>query len=172
MFENCVLPTSVVAGDIKIVKSPVGTMKCDPGQAPITRALLEPIVDAVCHLPDVAPWAICNGDNIALQGSSYSCNIEDGLDPGAGETMCVPCAGGGGGAAGALSGGSIFLIIFVSLCFIYFVGGILYTKFVKKEGFKPLHTEFWADLPALVKDGSMFLVSKVKGGKQDKYEEL
>lgn len=161
---GCKLPDSPTGADVSVVDGST----CPSGKGAITYALLNPIKMDVCNNPDMDDWAITNGADCSLRGTGYGCVISSSTDPVAGEVLCLPCAGGGGG----LGGGSIFLIILVSLLFVYFVGGIIYNKFVKKEGFKPLHAEFWSDLPGLVKDGCMFVVSKVKGGSQDKYEEL
>jgi len=64
-----------------------------------------------------------------------------------------------------LSGGSILMIIVLCLVIVYFVGGIVFMKFVRKAEGKdviPNH-EFWADLPGLVKDGVMLIVNKARG---------
>lgn len=163
----CELPASPTGADVAVVDG----SSCSSGKGAITYALLDAIKQDVCNNPDMDDWAITNGADCSLRGTGYGCQLSHDQDPVAGEILCVDCLG-GGGLAGGLGGGALFLIILVSILFIYFVGGILYNKFVKKEGFKPLHAEFWVDLPALVKDGCMFVVNKVKGGGQDKYEEL
>jgi len=163
----CELPTDIVVTDIHVIDG----FKCPSDQGAISYLLLQPLEQDVCDSSGMDDWAIVNGADCSLRGTGYGCTSSAEQDPDAGEVLCLSCVG-GGGAGGALGGGALFLIIFVAIMFVYFVGGIIYNKFVKKEGVKPLHAEFWADLPALVKDGVMFLVNKVKGGGQDKYEEL
>jgi 1,2-dihydroxy-3-keto-5-methylthiopentene dioxygenase len=70
--------------------------------------------------------------------------------------MACPVAG------GALSPGSIILIVLASLIFVYFVGGIIFMKFVKHaEGIEIIpNVEFWVAIPGLVKDGCLFIGSK------------
>jgi len=166
-MSACVLPDSPTGNDVTVVDG----SSCASGQGAITYAMLDPIKQDVCDNAKFDDWAITNGADCSLRGTGYGCMISQDQDPAAGELLCLDCVG-GSGLAGGLSGGALFLIILVSILFVYFVGGLLYNKFVKKEGFKPLHAEFWADLPALVKDGVMFVVNKAKGGGQDKYEEL
>jgi len=76
---------------------------------------------------------------------------------------------GGGGGDGddgpAISGGWIFIILLLSLFFIYIVAGIAYNKFRKDaHGLEliPNH-EFWFALPRLVWDGNMYTYRKLRG---------
>lgn len=72
-----------------------------------------------------------------------------------------------------LSGGFIFIIIFFSVCFVYFVGGIIYNKKIKGADGKELIPNFdkWELLPGLVKDGCMFTHAKIKGLSKNKDDE-
>merc|ERR1712226_652485 len=85
---------------------------------------------------------------------AYTFNIDSPLAcPGAG-----PSGGGGG-----LSFAGIALIIFFVLILVYFAGGFVFMKFVKKtEGLVESvpNISFWQDLPGLIKDGAMFIGSK------------
>ncbi|KAL6076144.1 Autophagy-related protein 27 [Balamuthia mandrillaris] len=78
----------------------------------------------------------------------------------------VPGQGGEGGGSSALAGGWIFIIVLGSVLLVYFVGGVLFQKFYKKESGLALipNVEFWKMLPGLVKDGVMFSIAKVKLG--------
>jgi len=64
-----------------------------------------------------------------------------------------------------LSGGWIFLIIFVVFIPVYCVFGCIYNR--KKKGTTGMvesipNVEFWKDLPSLVKDGCMFVYHKIR----------
>jgi len=65
-------------------------------------------------------------------------------------------------SSSGLSGGSIILIILLVLVVVYVVAGIMWQKFKVGATGKDLipNFGFWSDLPHLVKDGFMFLVSK------------
>jgi len=74
--------------------------------------------------------------------------------------------GGGGGSSSkksGLSGGTIFIIILICVTAVYFVGGIVFLKFVKKEEGKNIipNVGFWSALPGLVKDGAVFSFRKI-----------
>jgi len=65
-----------------------------------------------------------------------------------------------------LGGGAIFLIILLVLGVVYVAGGFIYNKAIKKEpGLGFPNEEFWKDSPGMAKDGVMFLLSKITGGK-------
>ncbi|CAF1265915.1 unnamed protein product [Didymodactylos carnosus] len=70
------------------------------------------------------------------------------------------CPGGGG-----LSGGSIFIILLIVLLFVYCVGGVVFRRFIQGvHGIQAVpHLPFWQQLPILVKEGSSWTLSKVKG---------
>ena len=77
---------------------------------------------------------------------------------------CGKKVGGGGGGIGA---GSIILIILVCLVVLYFgLGAVYQWKF--KEAKEPvefiIHREFWFAIPALVKDGVLFIAHGFKKG--------
>ncbi|RZF34770.1 hypothetical protein LSTR_LSTR007822 [Laodelphax striatellus] len=61
----------------------------------------------------------------------------------------------------AMSTGSKLIIIFLVLFSAYFGGGVLALKYIRgAEGFEMIpNYEFWSDLPYLVRDGVLFLVS-------------
>jgi len=65
---------------------------------------------------------------------------------------------------GKISGGTIFLIIVASLVFIYFVGGIVFMKFVRKSSGKEIvpNVDFWISITGLCRDGALIIVNKVK----------
>ncbi|CAH1793567.1 unnamed protein product [Owenia fusiformis] len=71
------------------------------------------------------------------------------------------CPGGGGG----LSAGSILCIVFVSFLVLYLLIGFIVTTFVqKKEGKERIpNSHFWFALPIMVKDGTVFVISKIPG---------
>ncbi|XP_062517611.1 uncharacterized protein LOC134192870 [Corticium candelabrum] len=64
-----------------------------------------------------------------------------------------------------LSIGSILLIVFFSLIFVYILCGILYLKFVRGASGVELipNYSFWALLPSLIKEGVVFLIGKCRG---------
>jgi len=68
--------------------------------------------------------------------------------------------------SGGLSTGSILLIVFFPLVFVYFIAGVLYNKYHKgAESFPemiPNHS-FWSDFPFLVKDGCVFSFQCISG---------
>ncbi|KAL5007419.1 hypothetical protein ScPMuIL_016225 [Solemya velum] len=71
-----------------------------------------------------------------------------------------------------VSTGTILLIIFFVLVFCYLVGGMLFLRFVKgARGMEMMpNSEFWTDLPAAVRDGTVFVF---KGFKADNtYEKI
>ncbi len=75
------------------------------------------------------------------------------------------CKGGGGGSSGGLSGGWIFIIILLSVSFVYVVAGCLINwrlrgRNLGKEACP--NAAFWAALPGLAKDGVVFTVTKIK----------
>jgi hypothetical protein len=77
------------------------------------------------------------------------------------------CSGGGGGGGGgggdsSISAGSVLLIIgFVGLA-VYFIVGTLVMRFrFQAAGVEMIpNVSFWKDLPALIKDGWNFTLSK------------
>ncbi|XP_057293144.1 uncharacterized protein LOC130621810 [Hydractinia symbiolongicarpus] len=74
---------------------------------------------------------------------------------------------------GNVSVGTILVILFFVLLFVYFVGGFLFLKFYKhNEGTETIpQYEFWKDLPAKIKDGFIFTKDKIKGNKGE-YEAI
>uniref|UniRef100_H2Z8L3 Cation-dependent mannose-6-phosphate receptor n=1 Tax=Ciona savignyi TaxID=51511 RepID=H2Z8L3_CIOSA len=64
----------------------------------------------------------------------------------------------------SLSGGSVLLIIFFVLLFVYLVGGILYNRYKnEKTGLDMIpNREFWSSLPGLIADGVKFIFSGCK----------
>ncbi|XP_062517613.1 cation-dependent mannose-6-phosphate receptor-like [Corticium candelabrum] len=64
-----------------------------------------------------------------------------------------------------LSVGSILLIVFFSLIFVYIIGGLLYLKFVRgASGIELIpNYSFWRLLPSLIKEGVIFLIGKCRG---------
>ncbi|XP_077978999.1 uncharacterized protein LOC144434422 [Glandiceps talaboti] len=73
---------------------------------------------------------------------------------------CCPRAPGGGGSSSSISIGTILCIIVIVLVTVYFVGGILFLKFVKKEEGSDVipNKNFWFVLPGLIKEGILFAV--------------
>ncbi|CAG5124760.1 unnamed protein product [Candidula unifasciata] len=81
------------------------------------------------------------------------------------------CSGGGGGDINisvevGISAGSIMVIIFFVVIAVYFVGGLLFQKFVRNAQGTDIipNVSFWAAIPSLAKDGVLFLVRGCKGG--------
>jgi 1,2-dihydroxy-3-keto-5-methylthiopentene dioxygenase len=57
----------------------------------------------------------------------------------------------------SMSIGSLLIILFFSLVFLYFVGGALYMKFARGAKGKEIipNQRFWSSLPGLIRDGLM-----------------
>ncbi|KAK6166299.1 hypothetical protein SNE40_023030 [Patella caerulea] len=75
-------------------------------------------------------------------------------------------------SSSGLSTGSILLILFFVFFAIYWIGGILFLKYVRKaQGVEliPNYT-FWKDLPLLIRDGVVFVISGCKS--QSTYEQI
>ncbi|KAH3720319.1 cation-dependent mannose-6-phosphate receptor-like [Dreissena polymorpha] len=64
--------------------------------------------------------------------------------------------------SGALSAGSIMLIIFFSLLLAYFLFGVTFNRFGRNQTGSDVIPQkaFWISLPTLVKDGSLFVVTR------------
>ncbi|XP_070565872.1 cation-dependent mannose-6-phosphate receptor-like [Ptychodera flava] len=79
---------------------------------------------------------------------------------------CCPKAGGGSGGGG-ISVGTILCIVALVVVVVYVIGGVLFMKFVKhEEGTDVIpNKEFWTGVPALVKDGVLFVVSPLRKNK-------
>jgi len=97
-------------------------------------------------------------------------------------TTKYACPGGGDGDGKkgdgddgpAISGGWIFIIVLLSVMFLYLVGGVAYNKFRKDaHGIEliPNH-EFWFALPGLVWDGNVYTFKKLRGLCGARYEEM
>lgn len=67
----------------------------------------------------------------------------------------------------SVSTGSILLIIFFSLLFVYFVAGSVINKYQRQRAGAEIvpNSSFWLALPGLVKDGFGFTFGKVRGKK-------
>jgi len=80
-------------------------------------------------------------------------------------TSLYACPGGAGG----ISGGGWFFIFLILFASIYIGGCIVYSKVILKEPgifvFPPSQIEFWSAAPGLAKDGFMYTLAKVSGGK-------
>jgi hypothetical protein len=65
----------------------------------------------------------------------------------------------------AMSGGTIFLIIFFSAIALYFLVGIAVMAGVKGQRGKEMvpNLEFWVSVPGLIQDGATFTIGKIKG---------
>ncbi|XP_061180229.1 uncharacterized protein LOC133188757 [Saccostrea echinata] len=65
-----------------------------------------------------------------------------------------------------ISAGTILIIIFFSLLFVYLIGGVLFQIFIKKNSGKHAipNSSFWFGLPGLIKDGVLFIVRRGKKG--------
>jgi len=82
------------------------------------------------------------------------------------------CPGGGGGddkksdGGGGLGGGWIFVIILLSVSFVYVVGGCVYKS--QKQGTKGVEScpniDFWRELPGLVKAGFSYTFNMIRSG--------
>jgi len=81
-----------------------------------------------------------------------------------------PNDNGGGGSdpdgpsADSISGGSVFLIVFFVLLFVYCAAGAAYQfKMKDSRGLDLIpNLEFWKDLPFLIKDGCVFCYQKTR----------
>jgi len=73
--------------------------------------------------------------------------------------------GGKGGEGGGLSGGSVFLIAFFVMLALYFsVGAVVKWKVYSASGVEMIpNTDFWVDLPGLIRDGCIFVKNKITG---------
>jgi len=85
---------------------------------------------------------------------------------------CVSNNPSGSGNTG-LSTGSILLIVFFVLLFVYLIGGIVIKKY--KMGVESMpemipNYEFWAGIPSLVKDGIVFTCTGLKSGCTSLYQ--
>lgn len=80
-------------------------------------------------------------------------------------TSSPPSGGGGGGSSSSTDGGAIALAIFFGVLGGYFLFGAIFLAAVKgRRGADMVpNLEFWTTLPGLVKDGTYFCVSKVRG---------
>ncbi|CAH1238350.1 M6PR [Branchiostoma lanceolatum] len=87
-------------------------------------------------------------------GSTYGFELRS---PCACPGATASCVSGGSG----LSGGTVFIIIFIVTVSVYLIAGMLYQSFVKNAtGIERIpNIGFWRDLPALVKDGGKLLIS-------------
>ncbi|XP_035689605.1 cation-dependent mannose-6-phosphate receptor-like [Branchiostoma floridae] len=86
-----------------------------------------------------------------------------------------PCACPGASAScnsSGISGGWVFVIIVLVVLVVYLVGGIIFMSLVKKaSGAERIpNVEFWKDLPILVKDGAVLVISPCR--KQDSYDKI
>lgn len=78
-----------------------------------------------------------------------------------------------GGSSG-LGGGSILLIIFFSLLFVYLIVGALIMKFVKKAEGKEVipNIGFWTAVPSHIKGGIMFTFAKITRRQTPTYDSI
>lgn len=80
---------------------------------------------------------------------------------------CPNVPGGNGSqGSGGLSTGSILLIVFIPLIFVYFIAGMLYNKYHKGTNTFPEmipNHSFWSDFPFLIKDGCVFTFEGITG---------
>ncbi|XP_062582051.1 uncharacterized protein LOC134243837 isoform X3 [Saccostrea cucullata] len=74
--------------------------------------------------------------------------------------------------SGGISAGSILIIIFFGLLFVYLIGGVLFQIFIRKNSGKNalLNSSFWFGLPGLIKDGVLFIVRR--GKKKGSYNSI
>ncbi|GFS14775.1 cation-dependent mannose-6-phosphate receptor [Elysia marginata] len=84
---------------------------------------------------------------------------------------CCPVGGASAGQSEGLSVGSILLIVFVSLVFVYIVAGVAVQVGLKKADGKDRipHVTFWIAVPGLIKDGIRFTFSC---GKRKQYSDI
>jgi len=89
-------------------------------------------------------------------------DIHDPVDV---KSYTVKYASAAGCGNSAISGGSIFLIIFFSAFALYFLVGIAVMAGVKGQRGKEMvpNIEFWVMVPGLIQDGATFTISKIKG---------
>ncbi|XP_065177979.1 uncharacterized protein LOC135808685 [Sycon ciliatum] len=85
--------------------------------------------------------------------------------------------GGGGGTSGKTGGispGSVTVIIFFVVVTSYLVGGVLLMHFHRgAQGLEMIpNRSLWVEVPGLIKEGVLFVVSPCRGGRGADYEKL
>ncbi|XP_064648081.1 cation-dependent mannose-6-phosphate receptor-like [Lineus longissimus] len=132
------------------------------------KTMLRYLDDATFTLRETYVDLVCAGSNsFEVKGEQmgsnpsrydYTLNTPQACRPGEGE-------------GGGLSVGSVLCILLVVFIVVYIVGGILFMKFrVGASGFELFPNQtFWKDFPALIKDGTCFIISPCrKGGEYSK----
>jgi len=144
-----------------VARSTVVTITCDP----TTPGQITSMTTATCSQPYGAamkskyvcaagsPSPKISPTSSLSRGASPSASLSFGATP--------PPENGGGG----FNYGWIFVIIVLVALVVYLVGGFVYKK--KREGTSGFvesipNIEFWKDLPFLVKDGFVFVFTKIK----------
>lgn len=101
-------------------------------------------------------------------------NPEPGCEPINNKSFIITIGHQSGCPQGGISPGSVMLIIiFVGLA-VYLIAGIIINAAVrKKTGAEMIpNSEFWMDLPKLIRDGFRFLVSKIRGTSNETYSTI
>ncbi|XP_045169913.1 cation-dependent mannose-6-phosphate receptor-like [Mercenaria mercenaria] len=126
-------------------RSSTVTFQCDPNADPPTDTALGETSTTIY------------GFTVA---SKYAC-VPGGPDPGPGPGPSVE-------VSVSISVGSVLVIVFFAVLVVYLIAGVVFNKFVRHNTGKELmpNVTLWVAFPGLVKDGVMFVVSKVtrRGG--------
>ncbi|CAH3037561.1 unnamed protein product [Porites evermanni] len=138
---NIVLVYEEVTGSDKKQRKGVITLKCDESKYP-------------GNFSEFTETGISSPFQYAATFTS-KCACDDGCPN-------VP----GGKGSQRLSTGSILLIVFIPLIFVYFIAGMLYNKYHKGTDTFPEmipNHSFWSDFPFLIKDGCVFTFEGITG---------
>eukprot|EP01060_Flectonema_neradi_P030088 TRINITY_DN42_c1_g1_i5.p1 TRINITY_DN42_c1_g1~~TRINITY_DN42_c1_g1_i5.p1 ORF type:complete len:187 (+),score=39.22 TRINITY_DN42_c1_g1_i5:52-612(+) len=172
------LLASAVAQDCNSLTINKQSSTCNLGSTPADTDTITACAATLCGLMDT--WDMAHGADVnkRLMGSGYGCYVEDGT--GAGDIVCkpngapttpsptgpTPPPGPPSKSDDGITGGGVFLIIFFVGGFLYFAIGAAFMFKVKGErGVNVIpHVNFWKDLPTLMKDGALFLKSKICRG--------
>lgn len=80
---------------------------------------------------------------------------------------------GGAGAAGSISAGSILLIVFFMVLFVYLVTGVIFNRVYRQKSGREVipNVTFWTALPGLIKDGFGFIVARISR-RESNYQQI
>lgn len=115
------------------------------------------LITITCDETAKTPSYTADGEDPNNQGT-YDMSIKTRF-------VCPKYACGAPAPAGSGAGGGTIVVILFFVCVIvYFGGGFVFLKFVKKTDGTPVpQAEFWSSLPGLIKDGFRFTKAKLTG---------
>jgi len=147
-------------------RSTVITISCDQS----TSGTITGITTATCSQPyqvQMKSKYVCSGSGNSPSSSpkpkaTPTASLSSGASPSASLSFGATPPD---GTPGGFNYGWIFVIIVLVSFVIYLIGGFVYKK--KREGTQGFvesipNVEFWKDLPFLVKDGCVFVFTKIK----------